>query len=190
MAQGKVNHDKVILIGGSAGSLEVLLQLLPGIRADFPYPVVIVLHRKSSNDILTELLATKTKLNVHEIEEKEPLKYGAVYVAPGDYHVLFEKDKTFSLDYSEKINFSRPSIDVAFESAADAFGPSLICILLSGANADGTAGFKHAKEQGSMIIAQQPESAEVAYMPQQAILNNDVDHIFDVPQMIAFLNKL
>lgn len=191
MEKRKINSDKLVVIGGSSGSLDVLLHLLPGLKGDIDYPIVIVLHRKSSSDsILSDLLSTRTTLKVKEIEEKEMLTAGVIYIAPGDYHVLFEKDHTFSLDYSEKINYSRPSIDASFESAADIFGGALTCILLSGANADGSEGFRHAKSKNATLIAQLPSTADVPYMPEQAINNAPVDHIFNVAQMISFLNQL
>lgn len=183
--------QKTVLIGGSAGSLDVLLKIVPALKNNLAVPLVIILHRKSTNDsLLPQLLASKTSLTVKEIEEKEAIIKGRIYIAPADYHVLFEKDQTFSLDDSEKVNYSRPSIDVSFQSAAEVYGASLTCILLSGANADGTDGFITAKNHGGTIIAQEPSTAEVAYMPEQAIQHSAVDHIFDAAQIVAYLNNL
>lgn len=191
MAKREVEVQQLVMIGGSAGSIEVLFRLIPGLSNTLPFPVVIVLHRKISNDsILTSLLASKTRLKVKEIEEKDHLKAGTIYIAPGDYHLLFEKDHTLSLDYSEKINFSRPSIDVAYQSAADVYGANLTCILLSGANADGTDGFRYVKSKGGTTIAQLPETAEVAFMPEQAILKNVVDHVLGIDAIAAYVNDL
>ncbi len=191
MEETKGSIAKLILIGGSAGSLDALLKILPAVHPAFRQSIVIVLHRKFSNDnILTGLLSVRTKLKVCEIEEKDIIRPGYVYIAPGDYHLLFEKDHSFSLDDSEKVNYSRPSIDVAFQSAADAFGDSLICILLSGANADGTEGCKYVKEKGGVTVAQLPRSAEVAYMPSQAIASKVVDYVLDIDGIIDFINKL
>lgn len=188
-AEGSIG--KVILIGGSAGSLDVLLKILPAIHPAFKQAIVIVLHRKFSNDnILTDLLSVKTKLKVREVEEKDIILPGYIYIAPGDYHLLFEKDLSFSLDDSEKVNFSRPSIDVAFQSAANALGSNLICILLSGANADGTEGCKYVKGKGGITVAQLPRSAEVAYMPSQAIASNVVDYVLDIDGIVSFINQL
>ncbi|MBC7553654.1 MAG: chemotaxis protein CheB [Taibaiella sp.] len=191
MEKGKVNIKKLIVIGGSAGSLEVLLRVLPGLKVPFPYPVVIVLHRKQSNDnLLTELLSLKTKIKVKEIEDKDALVNGIIYLAPGNYHILFEEDYTFSLDDSERVNYSRPSIDVAFQSAADVFGGALTCILLSGANADGADGFLYVKERGGETIVQAPETAEVAYMPEQVIANKSADKICDIDGIANWLNRM
>lgn len=189
MAQKKVTaSDKLLVIGGSAGSLNVLLRVLPGLKK-IDFAIVIVVHRKVSNDpLLTELLSGKTKLNVKEVEEKELPLPGVIYLVPGDYHLLFESDKSFTLDYSEKVNYSRPSIDVVFQSAADVYADKLACILLSGANADGTEGLRHVKLKGGTTAAQQPATAEVALMPEHAIQNNVVDHILDIPALVSFIN--
>jgi two-component system chemotaxis response regulator CheB len=191
MEKVKVDIRKLVVIGGSAGSLEALFRLIPGLRHDFPHAIVLVLHRKSTNDsLLTDLLSTKTTLIIKEIEDKDSLEQGHIHIAPGDYHVLFEKDGTLALDDSEKVAFSRPSIDVAFQSAAEAWGKSLVCILLSGANSDGSEGFKHVRELGGATVAQLPGSAEVPFMPQQAIDLNLADFVFDLPELIQFLNRL
>jgi two-component system chemotaxis response regulator CheB len=178
------NHVKrsyrLVVIGGSAGSLDVILKMLTALPGHLPAPVVIVLHRKNSNDnLLADLLSTKTSLRVKEVEEKEPIRPGYLYIAPADYHLLIEKDYSFSLDDSEKINYSRPSIDATFETAADVYSSSLIGILLSGANTDGVEGLKKIKQSGGLTIVQEPDSAEVSYMPQQAINNVDVDIVAD-----------
>jgi two-component system chemotaxis response regulator CheB len=186
-----IASDKIVVIGGSAGSLEILLQLIPKITSPLSFAIVIVLHRKSSSDSsLVDLLASRTKISVTEVEDKELILPNHIYLAPGDYHVLFEKNKTFSLDFSEKINYSRPSIDVAFESAADAYNKDLTCLLLSGANADGSAGIKAAKQEGAQVAVQDPDTAGSPQMPLMAIKNNKVDFILNVEQMSEFINTL
>ena len=179
------------MIGGSAGSLDVLLELFPLLKPTISVPIVLVLHRKSSNELmLTELIAAKTKLKVKEIEDKEEIRKSTVYIVPGDYHVLIEKSGQFSLDYSEKINFSRPSIDVAFESASAAYGPELTCIVLSGANNDGSEGAKIAKENGGIIIAQQPETAIVPFMPDFMIKHAQPQFVLNTKELITYINLL
>ncbi len=181
---------KLLIIGGSAGSLEVILQVLPKL-GKLHVAMVLVMHRKNANDnILLDLLKSKTTSRVDEIEDKEPIETGCIYLAPPDYHLLFEKKGTCSLDYSEKVNYSRPSIDVAFESASLAYGPTLVCMLLSGANADGIEGLKKVKEMGGMIVVQNPETAMVPHMPQQAILKAPVDLILNIGEMAEFINSL
>lgn len=182
---------KTVIIGGSAGSLTVLFDVLPALDPHLKTSIILVLHRKNSGDSsLSELLSSKTVLPLKEIDDKDPVLSGNIYLAPADYHVLIEKNYFFSLDVSEKINFSRPSLDVTFESAADAFGTSLTAILLSGSNNDGTAGLKAVQEAGGMIIVQKPETANMAYMPKHAINNLSVDHILDPKEISKFINSL
>src|SRR5690349_17066021 len=132
---------KVLVIGGSAGSLNKVLKLIPRFKKEMALAVIMIFHRKSGDDkTLPEVLSTRTDFEVKEIEDKDDIVPGMIYLAPPDYHVLVEKDGTLTLDDSEKINYSRPSIDVTFETASEVYGASTICMLLSGANADGVAG--------------------------------------------------
>jgi two-component system chemotaxis response regulator CheB len=182
---------KLLVIGGSAGSLLVLLEALPGVKADPSLSIVIVVHRKNTPDsLLSDLLAARSGLVVKEIEDKEILKGGEVYIAPADYHILFENDGTISLDFSEKVNFSRPSIDVAFESAAGVYKDKLNCLLLSGASADGVKGMIEAQNENGRIAVQDPETAESAYMPQQAIRRIPSCTILKPADMADFINAL
>lgn len=189
----RINGCKILILGGSAGSLEVLLKILPHLTELPGYAMVIVLHRKGSEDnTLEELIAVKTTIPVTEVEDKTPLVPGHIYIAPSDYHLLFENNDTLSLDTSEKINYSRPSIDVSFESAADIYGASLAAILLSGANADGTDGLTAVKKAGGTVIIQEPESAEVSFMPGNALENIKPDYLADVKgllELILSINK-
>ena len=170
MAKGKLGDYKIVAIGGSAGSLDVIIRIMQALPEQTSTTFLVVVHRKNSTDnILTNLLSTKTKLPVKEVEDKEPLLPGMVYIAPPDYHLLVENEQNFSLDSSEKVNYSRPSIDVAFESVAAVFGRSAIAVLLSGASADGAKGLHKIKIAGGYTIVQDPASADMAYMPQQAI---------------------
>lgn len=181
----------MIIIGGSAGSLQVVFHILEHCRPDFRTPILIVLHRDPQGiSKLAELLATKTTLTVKEIEDKEPIEKGCVYVCPPDYHTLIEDDQTFSLDYSEKINFSRPSIDVTFKSGADVFGEKLVCILLSGANADGADGLGYVRSHNGISIVQNPEEAIVSYMPEQALLHGKADFIFRKDEIVEYLRQV
>lgn len=182
---------KMIVIGGSAGSLQVLLRLLPELRASLSATIVIVLHRKpSSDETLIDLLSTRTALPVREVEEKEIIQPGTIYIAPADYHLLIESDHTFSLDVSEKVNYSRPSIDITFESAAEVYGPSLLGILLSGANSDGQEGMQFIKNAGGFCVVQDPDTAEVAYMPMQAIGHVEIDKVLHAEELGPFINSL
>lgn len=180
-----------LVIGGSAGSLDVLIKVLPDLKTSLEFPIIIVIHRKKGADsLLADLLATKTSIHVLEIEEKEAILPGKIYIVPSDYHLLIEKDFTFSLDYSEKVNYSRPSIDVTFQSAAEAYGDKLVCLLLSGSNADGVNGLAIVKDYGGEVCVQDPASAQVDFMPAQAIARIKVDHILPIQEMAAYINDL
>jgi two-component system, chemotaxis family, protein-glutamate methylesterase/glutaminase len=186
-----VSSFKVLVIGGSAGSLDVILKVLPHLDETMKLAIVIVLHRKSGGDYsLSDLLSSRTRIKMKEIEDKQALEEGCIYIAPPDYHLLFEKDRTLSLDYSEKVNYSRPSIDVSFESASEIFGSSLTCLLLSGANADGVKGLSTVKQNGGQVTAQDPATADSPFMPQQAILNVPIDKVLNITEMAAFINAL
>lgn len=180
----------MLLIGGSAGSLDVLIQLLPALNQKSNLSIIIVLHRKAGESLLVDLLSDKTRWFVKEAEDKEKIEKKTIYVAPPDYHLLIEKDKTFSLDFSEKVHFSRPSIDVSFETAAEAYGPALMAVLLSGANADGAEGMRQIKRSGGMTIVQDPREAAVSYMPQQAIELAKVDYIEPTTRIINIINRM
>jgi two-component system chemotaxis response regulator CheB len=183
--------DRLLVIGGSAGSLQVVLSLLGAITEGFPMPVLIVLHRNGVfESSLEDLFSSRTRLPIKEVEEKEMLRTGTIYLCPADYHVLLEKDHTFSLDYSERVHYSRPSIDVTFRSAAAAYGPGLICLLLSGGNADGVEGMQYAQERGGLTLVQEPATAEVPYMPQQAVNRMKPDFILPTAEIPGFIQGL
>lgn len=186
-----MNDCEALIIGGSAGSLDVLLQVLPDLDPMLPFPIIIVLHRKTGKEnLLTAVLSSKTKLKVKDLEEKEKMRDSTIYIAPPNYHLLIEKDHTFSLDASEKVNFSRPSIDVTFESAAQVFSKNLVCLLLSGANNDGTAGLQKVKKYGGKAIIQNPGSAIVPYMPEFALEHVPIDAILNPKEMANYINQL
>jgi two-component system chemotaxis response regulator CheB len=188
-----MKREKILVIGGSAGSLTVILDILSAIGADVPvpFPLLIILHRNVIYDSsLEEVLATRTALPIKEVEEKEVVVAGQIYVGPPDYHVLFEADRTFSLDYSERVHFSRPSIDVSFRSASDVYGEGLICLLLSGGNADGAEGLQYVRERGGLTIVQDPGTAEVPYMPQHAITMGKIDLILPAADLGEFIRQM
>ena len=181
----------MIVIGGSAGGLQPILTLLPGLAPPLHAAIIIVLHRQSHYEsVLTELLAAKTDFRVKEAAEKEPLECGVIYIAPADYHLLVESDHTLSLDDSEKVNFSRPSIDVTFTSAALAYGSNMAALLLSGANTDGAEGLIDVHGAGGTTAVQDPVTADVDYMPRQAIQLAPVDIILQPHEMATFINEM
>ncbi|WP_153798754.1 chemotaxis protein CheB [Foetidibacter luteolus] len=192
MEKNSLKHiTKLVAIGGSAGSLQVLLRLFSQIPSGFSIPFLVVLHRNVQYEsALEELLATRTALRVKEVEEKEKIQAGHVYICPPDYHVLVEKNHSFSLDYSEKVNFSRPSIDVVFKSAAEAYKSHLVALLLSGANADGATGLLHVRQHKGITVVQSPDEAEVSYMPQQAIQLVKPHYVLGFNDMVLFMQGL
>ena len=192
MAENKIiSNCKVVIIGGSAGSLQALMTILPNLPEVVPYALVIVLHRKSADDLTLEgLLKIKSKIPIKIVEDKILCEPGFLYVAPSNYHLLFEKNNALALDISEKVNYSRPSIDVSFESASEVYGENLIGILLSGSNADGTEGLIAIKNAGGKVIVQDPSSAEMSFMPKNAILNMVPDCILTNEELLNFMMGL
>ena len=191
MAENQMNGFKVVAIGGSAGSLEVILAIVQGLPKSPGVAIIIIVHRKNDlESILGNLLSYKTHLPVREVEDKDPILPDQVYIAPPDYHLLIEDEHTFSLDSSEKINFSRPSIDVTFESVAETFGERTIAILLSGANSDGASGLLKIRQSGGYTIVQNPATADIGYMPQQAISLGAAQYVLDAEELVAVLNRL
>ena len=161
---------EAIVIGASAGALEALSSLLPGLAADYRLPILIVVHLPPhKNSLFAQLLRARCAIQVREAEDKEPIKPGVAYFAPPDYHLLVEDDRRLSSSGDEPVLFSRPSIDVLFESAADAYRGGLIGLVLTGANSDGARGLKAVVEAGGLAIVQSPDGAHAAAMPEAAI---------------------
>jgi two-component system chemotaxis response regulator CheB len=182
---------KAVVIGTSAGGLSALDKIFSGLDENFNLPVILVQHKHvESDDYLAKYLNRLSHLNIKEADEKEPIKEGNVYIAPADYHLLIEEDFTLSLNIDERVHYCRPSIDVLFETAADAYGRHLIGIILTGANEDGTQGMIKIKEEGGLTIAQNPKSAEVAYMPKSVIEKIEVDYILNLEMIAQLLNKI
>jgi two-component system chemotaxis response regulator CheB len=170
VAELAAHQPAAIAVGGSAGSIEALSALLPSLRPGFPLPMVVVIHVPADAEHgIAAVLARMTPLPVMDAEDKMPLQGGAVYIAPPDYHLLLERDGTLALSTDPPVYFSRPSIDVFFESAAFAFGRHSLAILLSGANADGAAGLACVRAHGGLTWVQSPASARVPQMPQEAL---------------------
>jgi len=166
----KNGSTKAIVVGASAGALEALTVILPNLPANFRLPVLIVVHvPPDKKSVLVDLFRQKCRMAVHEAEDKEPIQSGNVYFAPADYHLLVEKDGSVSLSSDEPVLYSRPSIDVLFESAADAYGAELIGVVLTGANQDGASGLKAIVDAGGTAVVQRPEEAFASAMPQAAL---------------------
>lgn len=182
---------RILVVGGSAGSLDSIMGIISRLTEEFDGACIVVLHRMNHPfSKLEKLLARKTKIPVREVEDKDPIEPRHIYIAPPDYHLLLEDKKTFSLDSSEKIHFSRPSIDATFESAAMVFGSSCVGCLLSGANADGAEGLKAIKMAGGVTVVEDPTTAEMNVMPLHAIQLESptlIAGLADLPDVIARL---
>lgn len=161
---------KAVVIGASAGGVQALSQILPALPGNFPCPILVVVHVPPRRDnALVQLLAAKCALQVKEAEDKEMAMGGTIYFAPADYHLLVEEGGTLALSSEEPVNHSRPAIDVLFESAADAYGPALTGIVLTGANHDGADGLRAVGAAGGIALVENPVTAEVSTMPSAAL---------------------
>jgi two-component system chemotaxis response regulator CheB len=186
-----LDRPEAVVIGSSAGALEALSSILPALPAKFNLPVMAVVHLppdKRSN--LAELLQAKCRIPVREADDKEPIAAGTVYFAPPDYHLLIEPDKSLSLSSDEPVLFSRPSIDVLFESAADAYGCGLIGIILTGANQDGAKGMRAVVGAGGAAIVQNPGGAYAAAMPEAAIEMCPSARVLSLDGIAAYLQEI
>jgi len=182
---------EAIVAGVSAGGYAVLNQILPALKKDFPVPLIIVRHmHPNSSDYLISELDKKCALSVKQADEKEEISAGYIYFAAPNYHLLIERDRTFSLSVSEYINYARPSIDVLFESASEVYGNKIIGIILTGANNDGSNGMKTIKEHGGVTIVQDPDNAEMEMMPKSAIEATTIDYIVPANEIASLLTKL
>ncbi len=182
---------QAIVIGASVGGLSALQKILASVPADFALPILVVQHRLPvADDFFTFSLDESCPLVVKEADEKEAVQAGYVYLAPANYHLLVEQDRTLSLSIDAKVCYSRPAIDVLFETAAEVYLSGLVGVILTGASNDGTAGLKKIKENGGLAIAQDPASAESALMPLSAIREGIVDKIFSLTEIGAFLAQL
>ncbi|MGZ5569339.1 MAG: chemotaxis protein CheB, partial [Limisphaerales bacterium] len=165
----KSQQFEAIVIGTSAGGVEALLQIFPRLPAGFPLPILTVIHLPPDRHSgMADLFALKCQVRVKEAEDKEPIEPGCIYFAPPNYHILVESDRRLSLSAEEPVMYSRPSIDVLFESAADVYGEKLLGIILTGASSDGTNGLRKVCDAGGVGIVECPESAYVPTMPQSA----------------------
>ncbi|OQY32749.1 MAG: chemotaxis protein CheB [Spirochaetaceae bacterium 4572_59] len=180
-----------IVIGTSSGGLNALSKVLKPLARDFPVPILIVQHiSPDANDFMVHHLRKNSNLQIKEADDKDIPEKGWVYIAPPNYHMLVEEERFLSLAVTPPENFSRPSIDVLFETAADAYTTHLIGIILTGANNDGTKGAIRIKDRKGMIIAQSPETAEATMMPQSVIDKNAADIILPLDQIGKYLNTL
>jgi len=159
----------LVIVGASWGGLQALRWVLEGLPADFPTPIVVAQHRSTdSSDVMVRMVQSHSALAILEASDKDVLKPGHVYIAPPDYHLLVEPG-SLALSTDEFVHHSRPSIDVAFESAADAYADRLVGVILTGANEDGSAGLKRIRDAGGITVVQDPATAARPEMPSAAM---------------------
>ena len=182
---------ELVVMGGSWGGLAAYDRILPGIPTDFPAALVIVQHRAvdSHQGALTSYLQARTPLQVCEIDDKDPVVPGKVHLAPPDYHTLVERGN-FALSTEAAVHYSRPSIDVTFQSAADSYATRLIGVIITGANEDGAAGIQAIRRHGGVTIAQDPATADKSTMPAAAIATGAVDRVVVVEEIAPLLVEL
>lgn len=181
---------EIVVVGTSSGGLSALRELVGGLPASFSLPVVVVQHRhRQSDHLLSSLLQDRTSLPVCEVEDKAPIRRGAVFIAPADYHLLIEPGY-FSLSTDEPVRFSRPSIDVTFVSAADTYGPRAVGVILTGANADGARGLERISNRGGLAFVQEPGTAESPTMPSAALKSVPTARSLTIAEIAAELALL
>jgi two-component system chemotaxis response regulator CheB len=186
-----MNHYGAIVVGASAGGVEALLQVFSALPKAFDVPILTVLHlpdeRRSQ---LSEVFAMRLGRDVREGSDKAVIEPGVIYFAGPGYHLSVERDFTLSLSQEERVHFSRPAIDILFDSAADAYGPGLVGILMTGANEDGALGLATIKRCGGLTIVQDPAEARMPTMPLAALKLQQPDHILSLNGIGSLLAKL
>ena len=180
----------VVVVGASWGGMRAIGVLLSGLPTRFGAAVVIAQHRGvTSTGGLAHVLQRESRLPVKDADDKEPIRPGSVFLAPADYHLLVEP-RAFALSIDERVQFSRPSIDVLFESAADAYGRRAVGVLLTGSNDDGTDGLRAIQRRGGLTIAQDPATAEAPAMPAAAISAGAADKVLPLTAIAPLLVEL
>jgi two-component system, chemotaxis family, protein-glutamate methylesterase/glutaminase len=190
-ARSFARDPDAIVVGTSAGGIDALSVILPALPSGLQAAVFIVLHLpRERPSLLVDIFAPKCVVPVREAEDKQPVERGVVYFAPPDYHLLVDTGPRLALSADDPVNFSRPSIDVLFESAADVYGERLLGIILTGASQDGAAGLEAVRRAGGGTIVQQPESARVPLMTESALKRGPVDRVLSLEQIADLLRTL
>lgn len=186
-----MNKIKHIIIGGSAGSFKIVSEIVGALPKNYPFSVIFILHRlRHIKKGFAEALSTKSEMQITEPFDKDFIELGKIYIAPANYHLFLEPNKTFALSVEEPVNHSRPSIDLSFSTAGKSLKSDILGILLSGANKDGAIGLRHIKENGGYTIVQKPEDAVVRTMPDAALKEISPDKILTSKEIIDFLINL
>lgn len=182
---------RAVAIGASAGGVQALSAILPALPVDYPLPVLVVVHVPPDRDnALVPLFQSKCRVAVKEAEDKEPALPGVVYFAPSDYHLMVELDGSLALSSDEHVNHSRPSIDVLFETAADAFGPGVAGVVLTGANSDGANGLRAILDAGGQGLVEDPAAAYAQAMPAAAVVACPAADVLPLPAIAPHLLSL
>jgi two-component system, chemotaxis family, protein-glutamate methylesterase/glutaminase len=182
-------HSEVLLLGGSAGSFKIMFRIIKELKPSLNKAVIIIIHRK--RNFLSEiekLFAENSRMHLREIVDKDKIEKDTIFIAPANYHTLIENGGYFALDVSDALWFSKPSIDITFESAADIYKDRCTAILFSGANQDGAAGLLKLKNAGSLTIVQNPADAEMPEMPTMAIGINAASYVLRNGEIFELLN--
>jgi two-component system chemotaxis response regulator CheB len=182
-------RSEILLMGGSAGSFKLIFSIIKNFSPDLGKTVIIVMHRKKNFfSEIEKLFADHSRMLFREIGDKDKIRNNTIYIAPANYHALIEKEKYFGLDVSEAVWYSKPSIDVTFESAAEVYKGHCTAILFSGANQDGAEGLLKLRNKGSLTIVQSPKDAEMPQMPEAAINIGAAEFILNTNQILELLN--
>ena len=180
-----------IVIGTSAGGVEALSVVLPALPAAYQGAVFVVLHLpRERPSLLVDLFAPRCKLPVREADDKEPVANGTIYFAPPDYHMMIDRGPQLALSVDEPVNFSRPSIDVLFESAAEVYGSRLLGVILTGASQDGASGLEAVHRAGGVTCVQDPSTAQAPLMAEAAIRRTHVDHVLPLEPLAGLLRTV
>ena len=187
---------EAIVIGASAGGVEALSIVLPALPAGSGVPVFVVLHQpRQRQSLVADIFGPRCAVPVKEAEDKEPVVPGTIYFAPPDYHLLVDRDARgvqLALSTDAPVHFSRPSVDVLFESAADVYGPRLLAVIMTGASRDGAAGLAAIGKLGGRAIAQDPATAQVPLMPQAALdacAGAEVKSLHGIAEVMATIGR-
>jgi two-component system, chemotaxis family, protein-glutamate methylesterase/glutaminase len=182
-----VSGFELVVVGGSWGGLDALGTLLDALPRDFGPPIAAVLHRRADGgEALPRIIGERGRRQVREVHDKDPIEPGRVYLAPSDYHALVEPGR-FALSTEGKVRYSRPSIDVLFESAADSYRERLLGVLLTGTGTDGAAGMGSIKRRGGLTVAEDPRTAERGEMPAAAIAAGAADRTLGLDEIAPFV---
>lgn len=188
LAAKRLQNAEVLLLGGSAGSFNPIFRIVKALPENYDQALIIIIHRGKNNfSDIANLFGDNCRILVSEISDKDNIAGGHIYIAPANYHTLFEKDKLFALDVSEQVWYSKPSIDVSFESAADSYGDRCAAILFSGANQDGAKGLLKLRERGALTIVQEPGDAEMDVMPRAAVDINAGEFVLTTNQILKLM---